>query len=143
MFDIMEERVTLVESLEKKRQPFPDLEVIYILAPSDESISRVIEDFKGKAAYGGVHMFFLSKASAMLKTCLHGIAKVSSQVGDGAMKLLQGCPSLVSRIKSFKELYVNFLAVEPLVFHLDERCVLPMLNFHPLQLPFTGHASCG
>ena len=69
MYDIMEERVTLVESLEKKRQPFPEMDVIYFVAPSTEAVSKLAEDFKGQATYGNVHIFFLSKvdSSAMVR----------------------------------------------------------------------------
>jgi hypothetical protein len=60
MYDIMEHRVTLVEQLVKKRQPFPEMDVIYFIAPTTESVKEVSKDFPlgGKAKYGSVHLFF-------------------------------------------------------------------------------------
>lgn len=60
MYDIMEHRVTLVEQLLKKRQPFPEMDVIYFIAPTSESVIQVSKDFPlgGKAKYGSVHLFF-------------------------------------------------------------------------------------
>lgn len=61
MYDIMERRVTLVEQLAKNRQPFPDMDVIYLAAPTIESVKRISDDFENrqKAKYGNVHIFFI------------------------------------------------------------------------------------
>ncbi len=61
MYDIMERRVTLVEQLAKNRQPFPDMDVIYLAAPTLESVRRISADFesRAKAKYGNVHIFFI------------------------------------------------------------------------------------
>ena len=66
MFDVMEERVTLVESLEKRRQRFPEMEVLYLLAPTIASAQRLVDDFPADAApaYGDVNLCFLSKVRA-------------------------------------------------------------------------------
>ena len=60
MYDIMEHRVTLVEQLTKIRQPFPEMDVIYFVAPTKESVKLICEDFSssGKPKYGNVHLFF-------------------------------------------------------------------------------------
>ena len=42
LYDLVEERVTLVESLEKKRQPFPDMTAVYVVAATTESVARVL-----------------------------------------------------------------------------------------------------
>ena len=65
MYDIMEQRVTLVEQLSKNRQPFREMEVIYLIAPSVASATKICEDFpsEGKAKYGGVHIYFLDVVS--------------------------------------------------------------------------------
>jgi len=34
MYDIMERRVTLVEQLKKNRQPFSDMDVVYLASPT-------------------------------------------------------------------------------------------------------------
>ncbi|CAG8739933.1 458_t:CDS:2, partial [Cetraspora pellucida] len=62
-FDILEEKVTLVENLQKTRQPYPNLEAVYIITPSQSSVDKVIEDFtkqKSSPLYAGAHLFFIS-----------------------------------------------------------------------------------
>ena len=65
MYDIMEERVTLVEQLNKNRQPFREMEVIYLVSPTLESAVKISQDFtsEAKAKYGGVHIYFLDAVS--------------------------------------------------------------------------------
>ena len=65
MYDIMEAKVTLVEQLTMARQPFREMEVIYLLSPTEESVSYVLNDFQSdrRANYGDVHLFFLSPVS--------------------------------------------------------------------------------
>jgi syntaxin-binding protein 1 len=69
MYDIMEHRVTLVEQLDKIRQPFPEMDVIYFITPTIESVNLVIEDFPSlsKAKYGNVHLFFSDTVSYHFK----------------------------------------------------------------------------
>ena len=38
MSDLMEEGISLVEQLKMKRQPFPQMEVIYFITPTSQSI---------------------------------------------------------------------------------------------------------
>lgn len=61
MFDIMEKRITLVEQLDRKRQPFKEMDVVYLISPSTDSVQKIIEDFESAktARYAGVHLFFL------------------------------------------------------------------------------------
>ena len=42
MFDIMEHNVSIVENLERGRQPFPDMDAVYFISPSVESINKVM-----------------------------------------------------------------------------------------------------
>jgi syntaxin-binding protein 1 len=65
MYDIMENKVTLVEKLSLKRQPFPDMDVIYLAVPTPEAVQKISEDFesRSKAKYGNVHLFFLESVS--------------------------------------------------------------------------------
>ena len=105
-----------MESLEKKRQPFPEMDVIYFVTPSVESVTKVVEDFKGQAMYRNVHIFFLSRVDA------------------AAMAVLQANPKLVGRIKTFKEINVDFRVAEPFVFHLD---MPPALAFRDLFVDST------
>lgn len=93
MYDLMEERVTLVESFEKKRQPFTEMEVVYIVAPTSESVQRICADFDAaQCMYGDVHIFILSP------------------IPDELMGVLGKAPLLVQRLKTLKELNLHFLA---------------------------------
>ncbi|KAF9585154.1 vacuolar sorting protein VPS33/slp1 [Lunasporangiospora selenospora] len=51
-----------LESLEKKRSPSPNVEAVYFALPTEDSIRRIIRDFKvGRTpAYAAGHLFFLS-----------------------------------------------------------------------------------
>lgn len=67
MYDIMEKRVTLVEQLAINRQPFPEMDVIYLVTPTLESVQKICGDFesRAKAKYGSVHIFFLEAVSGL------------------------------------------------------------------------------
>jgi hypothetical protein len=53
-----------------------------------------------QALYGSVHLFFLSA------------------VPDAVMDSLRGCPELLKRIKSFKEINLDFIVAEAETYHL-------------------------
>jgi hypothetical protein len=53
-----------------------------------------------QALYGSVHLFFLSS------------------VPDAVMDSLRGCPELLKRIKSFKEINLDFIVAEAETYHL-------------------------
>lgn len=65
MYDIMEQRVTLVEQLAKSRQPFKEMDVVYLVSPTVESANLISADFENdkKSKYGGVHVYFLDLVS--------------------------------------------------------------------------------
>ena len=67
MYDIMEHRVTLVEQLSKGRQPFPEMDAVYFIAPTKESAKLVARDFESaaKAKYKNVHLFFSDTVCAI------------------------------------------------------------------------------
>ena len=107
MYDLCEQRITAVENLLIERAPFPELDAIYFISPSPESVAKLIEDFtpmpkkrKGPQ-YGGAHVFFTSRAS------------------DAAMAAVQGSPGLLHHLRSFKEVNIEFLAKESCYFSLD------------------------
>lgn len=66
MYDIMERRVTLVEQLSRPRQPFKEMDAIYLIAPTTESCNLVLQDFQNdkQSRYGGVHLYFLDTVCA-------------------------------------------------------------------------------
>mmetsp|Transcript_25072 Transcript_25072/g.54196 ORF Transcript_25072/g.54196 Transcript_25072/m.54196 type:complete len:616 (-) Transcript_25072:221-2068(-) len=111
MYDIMERRVTLVEQLAKNRQPFPDMDVIYLASPTMDSVNKIIGDFesRAKAKYGNVHIFFLDTAPPEI------------------FAAIQTCGLLVSRVKTFKEISLDFVSAESNVFHFDTTNALEKL----------------
>ncbi|GAB5030940.1 sec1-like family protein [Nannochloropsis oceanica] len=116
MYDVMEHRVTLIELLSKKRQPLPEMEVIYLVTPTLETINLILKDFSDpkRPRYGAVHLFFLSK------------------VNDTLMQRLGTAPNLSQRVQTFKEVNMNFLATEASAFHLDmPRCLPGLFSSRP------------
>jgi len=104
MYDIMEQQVSIVESLEKKRAPFKDMAAIYVLAPSDDSVRRLLDDFadKSKVLYGrAVFLYFLGPVPKRL------------------MNELKQCKQLVKRLKAVAEVNIDFLIKEDRAFELD------------------------
>jgi syntaxin-binding protein 1 len=103
MYDIMERKVTLVESLGKKRAPFPDMGALYLLEPSEESINRMLEDFvAGKVLYG-THVF------------IYTLGRLSDKLLDK----IKACRPLLKRLKALSEVNIDFLAKEERAFILD------------------------
>jgi syntaxin-binding protein 1 len=97
MYDIMEQQVSIVESLEKKRAPMKDMAAIYILAATDDSIQRLLHDYadKKKILYGSsVFLYFLGP------------------IPNHLMIQMKECKQLVKRLKSMAVINVNFLIKE-------------------------------
>lgn len=116
MYDVMEHRVTLIELLSKERQPLPEMEVIYLVTPTLETINLILKDFADpkKPRYGDVHLFFLSK------------------VNDALMHRLGSNSAFLNRVRTLKEINMNFLATEASAFHLDmPRCLPSLFSTRP------------
>jgi syntaxin-binding protein 1 len=109
MYDIMERKITLVESLEKKRAPFPDMGGIYLLNPTASSVAKLLDDFAGnKSLYGnGIFLYFLGRLS------------------DQLLDQIKACKPLMKRLKALTEINVDFLAKEERCFSLDMRDAFP------------------
>lgn len=100
MVDVMSKAITLVEALEKKRQPLTHLEAIYILIPNDKSVGQLIADFEKEPLYKAAHVFFLEKCPASL------FSKLSSSKAS-------------KKIHTLQEANLAFLPYESKVFTLD------------------------
>lgn len=104
MTDIMSENIMLIEDLMKKRQPMRSKDVVYFLQPNEDSIRKLCTDWQSpnKLMYRQAHLFF------------------TSQVSDTAFNEIASS-NLSKHIQTFKEVNISFVALEKLVFDIDQQ----------------------
>ena len=92
---------SVVETLEKTREPIPSMDAIYFLTPSEESVKMLIEDFsKSVTQYKAAHVYFTEAIPEHLFKTLSKSA---------AAKFL----------RSLVEVNISFTPYESKVFTLD------------------------
>ncbi|KAF9437606.1 vacuolar sorting protein VPS33/slp1 [Entomortierella beljakovae] len=111
-----------LENLEKRRQPSSNVEALYFALPTEDSVRRIIRDFKNgrPSVYAAAHLFFLAGVDD--KTFDHLRASTDPKY-----------------IKSLKELFMDFYAVESRVFSLNNRNAFFNL-FSPFLKEMNQHA---
>ncbi|KAK9906798.1 hypothetical protein WJX75_008240 [Coccomyxa subellipsoidea] len=107
--EILDYGVSLVENVAVKRETLPTLSGVYFITPSNESVSRLIEDFQGQPLYKSAHVFFSSPAPGAI------------------LAAIRSCPGLTARLKSLKEVNLEFLVMDRRTFVTDERNALRAL----------------
>mmetsp|Transcript_24069 Transcript_24069/g.47832 ORF Transcript_24069/g.47832 Transcript_24069/m.47832 type:complete len:668 (-) Transcript_24069:3898-5901(-) len=109
MYNLMEHHVSIVEDLMKKRAPFRDQAVLYLVEPNEESVSRIIADWTPNKAtlkqgplYGNTaFLYFLGR------------------LPDELFAKIKACKELVKRVKILQEVNLDFLTKEAQAFHFD------------------------
>ncbi|KAJ1547774.1 vacuolar sorting protein VPS33/slp1 [Nowakowskiella sp. JEL0078] len=101
MHEVLEENVTLVEDITKKRSPYHSIEAIYFITPTPENINILIDDFtrSPKPSYAAAHIY----CTAALPDKLFGKLK----------------NSISQHIKTLKEMLIDFIPYEPQVYTFD------------------------
>nr|CCM16509.1 Sec1/Munc18 related protein, putative [Leishmania guyanensis] len=98
MHDLMDHGVTLVEDLGLPRQSVLSSAAIYFIEPTEESVRQVMNDWQTKDMYREAHVFFTSPSS------------------EKNIQLLASEPRLVQAIKTLKDMLLDFVVPESLLF---------------------------
>eukprot|EP00092_Neocalanus_flemingeri_P017400 GFUD01018822.1.p1 GENE.GFUD01018822.1~~GFUD01018822.1.p1 ORF type:complete len:600 (+),score=206.21 GFUD01018822.1:336-2135(+) len=115
MHELSAEGITIVETIEKRREPMPAMEAIYLIGPSDESIKFLLKDFssQNRTAYKAAHVYFTEACPEE--------------------RFKEICNSLAAKkIRTLKEINIAFTPYESQVYTLDSPDTF-QLYFNPLR----------
>ncbi|KAK0078220.1 hypothetical protein PV325_002808 [Microctonus aethiopoides] len=104
MHDISAQGITLVEDINKKREPLSTMEAIYLITPCNGSVQKLIDDFSNpsRTVYKAAHVYFT-------EACPDDLFKKISQA------------MVAKYTKTLKEINIAFIPYEEQIFSLDSR----------------------
>ena len=123
MQDLSAEGITIVETIDKHREPLPAMEAIYLITPSEKSVSRLLGDFHSthRPQYRLAHVFFTEGERVFLAACHCKILNVTA-LSQLFFPLSSVCPEekfkevcnsvAAKRIKTLKEINIAFTPYE-------------------------------
>ncbi|TFK51842.1 Sec1-like protein [Heliocybe sulcata] len=105
-FDILQENVTLIESITNHRDP-QTFEAMYLLMPTTQNVERIVKDYSdGRQQYSGAHLFFIDGLPENL------FERLTTSAAE-------------PHLRSLQDLFINFWAIEAQAFSLK----LPSMFF--------------
>jgi hypothetical protein len=84
--------VSVVEDIDKRREPLP-LAAVYFISPCSSSVAQLVADFETKPLYPSVHVFF---SSGVTQEAVDRIKRCRVRDWAGVTACLQQCNVLVS-----------------------------------------------
>nr|KAJ0217992.1 hypothetical protein LSAT_V11C300102760 [Lactuca sativa] len=110
MADITDEGVSLVEDINKRRQPLPTMDAVYYIQPTKENVVMLLSDMSGKTPlYRDAYVFF------------------SSSVPKELVNYIKKEQSIKSRLRAMKEMNLEYFAIDSQCFITDNTMVLEEL----------------
>ncbi|GJJ13940.1 hypothetical protein Clacol_008197 [Clathrus columnatus] len=127
-FDILEENVTLIESINSYRSP-QQFEAVYLLMPTTQNVDRIIADLSGaKKQYTAAHVNIIIAWTGIEQMLIR-----QRGLTEQLLNRLVSSPA-EPHLKALKELYLNFWPLEARTFSLNAPAMFYSL-FSPPRSP--------
>lgn len=105
--EITEEGVTHIEKLELARQPIPDMEAVYLISPTEQSIRHLVSDWKPAPPPAAVVQDKKKKKDKQQQqqtpadTTMYASAHIylTSHITEEAMFPIKQCPGLIKKLR--------------------------------------------